>query len=129
MDTATDEKKGRRSMKKCQHCGVFPGQYHNKDCPERKLTLLSNAPDKPAVTVIRAGDDDDGPASGIMAGQVPDFFLGPIWNIKNNTGSRGVMFRWFLGLKSSYTSKGYSYEKCDILYRVRAATRNKPADG
>jgi hypothetical protein len=22
-------------MKKCQHCGVYPGQYHAKDCPER----------------------------------------------------------------------------------------------
>ncbi len=25
-------------MKKCQHCGVYPGQYHAKDCPQRRLT-------------------------------------------------------------------------------------------
>jgi hypothetical protein len=24
-------------MKECQHCGVYHGQYHAKDCPERRL--------------------------------------------------------------------------------------------
>jgi hypothetical protein len=50
------------SDRKCPHCGVYPGQIHNLDCPNRTLTLddfLKGEPKQPDIVRPLAGIDDN----------------------------------------------------------------------